>query len=254
LVLLLRCVAKGAAEQPAPDTKLTLEMRASTASKIYALSTYRPRKGTIRPYARGFLSEISSCRVGDPGRNNGPGHMWNVGNLFNLAGQTAGLQLSASGDKVTISRVTYVSSPTQSLASSLTGNGLISGQVIYFGHGGSAIIPVNGTPTKYSALFVGQDPVSDENLTARNVGALSNSMFGPNVTFTLNNCHAAMGGTTSIAQSVANQLRRRVYAYTVGMFFSVDPHARVPNGNPPNHTPVYMRAWGGSNPQAFDPQ
>jgi hypothetical protein len=197
----------------------------------------------------GTNNTVDLILVGDPGRNNGPGRNWNVGNLFDLSGLTAQANLMAVGDSVFNDRVTYVSGANLSVSASLTTNGIITGQVIYFGHGGRTII--NGT--SYRALFVGQDPVPNENLTALNVNGLLNTMLGPGVTITLNTCDGAWGGANSIAQVIANQLHRKVYAYDVGMFFSNDPNATAPNGNPSGNVPMYMRPWGGKKKVEFDP-
>jgi hypothetical protein len=50
----------------------------------------------------------------------------------------------------------------QDFNNELTTNGLIDGGVIYFGHAGR--VPASGT--LFSALFIGQDPVVNENLYA----------------------------------------------------------------------------------------
>lgn len=179
--------------------------------------------------------------------------MWNVGNLFNLAAQTASNNLGSNGDTVATDRVTYVSQSEPSVANALSTNGLITKNIIYFGHGGAT--EVSGS--FYSALFVGQDPVSDENLTSLNVGELpnSNSILGPSVTVTLNACEAAWNGPYSIAQAIANRLRRTVFAYTTGMFFSTDPNATKPKDKSfQNKPPIYMRPWGGGKPTPFYPQ
>jgi hypothetical protein len=66
--------------------------------------------------------------VVDPGRNNGPGHDWNVGNLFKLAAKTEGNALLASGDEVKSYRISSVSD----FNSALTTNGVIDEVIYYF--------------------------------------------------------------------------------------------------------------------------
>lgn len=60
---------------------------------------------------------------------------------------------------------------------------------------------------------------------------------------------------------MANQLRRDVYAYEVGMFFSQNPNETHFSGeglpDPPNSLPMYMIPGGGvpkPRPTPFRPQ
>jgi len=111
-----------------------------------------------------------------------------------------------------------------------------------------------GTGNKYSALFPGETPVSGSNLTFQNVNQLSNMNLAPNATITLNACHAGYGGRSSIAQLIANQLRRTVYAYSVDMYFSSSPSAvrYVKGMTAPTSLPVYMVPNGdGMQPLQF---
>jgi hypothetical protein len=88
---------------------------------------------------------------------------------------------------------------------------------------------------------------------AYNVNLLSNSQLGPDATITLNACLAGKGKDRSIAQLIANQLRRKVYAYGVPMFFSTNPSAKWPGADPPNRKPVYMLPDGGAKLLCFAP-
>jgi hypothetical protein len=117
----------------------------------------------------------------------------------------------------------------------LTANGLITGGVTYFGHGG---MDTHGN----MALFPGQNSGDANNVSALNVGGLSNANLGPNVTITLNACHAGYGGRSSIAQLIANQLKRTVLAYPVDMYFSSSPTATrfVQGMVSPSGVPTYM--------------
>jgi hypothetical protein len=80
--------------------------------------------------------------------------------------------------------------------------------------------------------------------------------LGPNASITLNACHAGLGGRMSIAQLIANQLRRTVLAYPVDMYFSSDPTPRRFQKVmvSPSAMPVYMVPNGdGIQPILFLP-
>ncbi len=175
----------------------------------------------------------------DPGLNLGPGHDHNVGNLFHLAAGTEQDALNARGNLAgSPKRVSSV----QDFARELTSNGPITGGVVYFGHG-------RGWPyedsTWSSALAPGEQQGPDTNITAHNVSLLQNAQIEPAATITLHACYAGLGSRRySIAQLVANQLQRRVYASVAGTFFSMDPNARHSGGtaprNLPNQKPIYQ--------------
>jgi hypothetical protein len=174
--------------------------------------------------------------VGDPGLNLGDGRNHNVGNDFNFAAQTLANSLSLSGNNNVITQ--RVSSVTD-FNNGLTTNGTIAGGVYFFGHGGA-------DSHRYSALFPGELAGSDSyNITLLNVGQLSNKNLATGVSITLNACHAGLGGRASIAQLMANQLKRTVYAAPVDMFFSSNsnPHffnPRSPADANPSGVPTYM--------------
>ena len=133
----------------------------------------------------------------------------------------------------------------QDFNSALTANGLIDGGVMYFGHSGKYHDPASGV--LFSALFVGQDPIANENMWAGNVATLSNAQLGPNAAIWLNGCEggADAPGGSSIAQLISNQLHRGVYAYEGGTYFSASNAAndKSINGiglNAPPDLPVYM--------------
>jgi hypothetical protein len=177
--------------------------------------------------------------AGDPGLN-----LHNVGGLFNLAAETKATSLSESGtNRVITQRVSSVSD----FNAALTTNGLIDGDITFFGHAG---IDAHGN----WSLFPGQNPGDINNISALNVGQLSNTNLGPSSTITLNACHAGLGGRNSIAQLIAKQLKRTVYAYPVDMYFSSDPTPRrfVKGMVAPNSVPVYMVPNGdGIQPTPF---
>jgi hypothetical protein len=179
--------------------------------------------------------------VGDPGLNLGPGHNWNQGDSFALAAQQQANDLNSQGHRIIACRATTV----QDFNNKLTTNGQIDGGVIYFGHAGKYPDPASGT--LFSALFVGQDPITNENMYAYNVATLSNAELGPNAAIWLNGCDAGKDapGGSSIAQLISNQLHRGVYAYDVGTYFSSSNAANDTSINgiglkAPLDLPVYM--------------
>jgi hypothetical protein len=183
---------------------------------------------------------------GDPGLNLGPGHNHSVGRLFDLAAETFGDGLVSSGNNTVVT--TRISSASD-FANALTSSGSITGGVTYFGHAG---IDRHGN----FALFAGQNPGDLTNVTVLNVNLLQNTQLGPSVTITLNACHAGYGGENSIAQVIANRLRRTVFAYPVDMYFSSSPVARPYSKKmvSPENVPVYMVPNGnGIQPIAFAP-
>jgi len=184
--------------------------------------------------------------AGDPGLNLGDGRNHNVGRLFNLAAQTEVNNLRQSADNAVIT--TRVSSFAD-VSVALTGNGTIDGGVVFFGHGG---IDAHGN----WALFPGELPGDANNVTRLNVGQLSNVNLGADITITLNACHSGAGGTRSIAQLLANQLRRTVLAYPVGMHFGSSPTFTrfQPRATVPSSVPVYMIPDDGRMAARFSPQ
>ena len=171
----------------------------------------------------------------------------NVGNLFNLAAQTLAKSLSASGNnKVITERVSSVNEFNQGL----TRNGNVTGGVVFFGHGGL-------DSHSLSALFPGELAGSNSyNITSLNVGQLSNKFLASGISITLNACHAGLGGRT-IAQIIANQLRRTVYAPPVDMFFSANPAPHYFNPKTdvaPGGIPAYMVPNSTAPLKAFTPQ
>jgi len=196
--------------------------------------------------------------VGDSSTDPNGGH--NVGNLFNLSAQTKANDLQAQGHPVVACRVSTVQHVNQALT--LTGL-TFDGGVVYFGHAGW-LYDGNDNRIYYSLLAVGQQIGDNWRISYVNVGTLSNAQLGPNATITLNACHAGLqtsSGKPAIARLIANQLRRNVDAYEVGMYFSQDPNDTHFNGrglpNPPNSLPMYMIPEGGvpkPKPTPFRPK
>jgi hypothetical protein len=173
---------------------------------------------------------------GDPGLNTvdaqGHVHGHNVGRLFNLAAQTKARDLVNAG---AMNIVNVRISSFQDFSDAITTNGLIDGEIVYFGHAG---VDQGGR----NALFPGETAGVQTNVTSLNIGNLSNVHLGPNVTITLNACHAGYGGTRSVANQIAVQLKRTVFAYPLDMYFSSDPTPRAYKKGmvAPSGVPVYM--------------
>lgn len=176
--------------------------------------------------------------VGDPGLGK-----HDLSNLLNLSAQQRANELQAQGHRVVACRASSV----QHFANALLQNGFIDGGVIYFGHGGPHDFTSGFTQQPLgtaSILAVGQDAVAGSNITAANVDQLSavrdaykgvvpapnhpdRNLIGPNAAILINGCSAGQtthdflaGADTSIAQLIANQTRRGVYAYEDGIYFS----------------------------------
>jgi hypothetical protein len=105
-------------------------------------------------------------------------------------------------------------------------------------------------------LFVGENPGPGTNIDASNVGQLSNRNLGPDATIVLNSCNAGRGGKNSIAQIVANQLRRPTIGYNQSTFFGGKscPKYSRPSDRAPDKPPVQMCPQGGVKPITFNPQ
>ena len=173
----------------------------------------------------------------------------NVGNSFELAAKTAAAELRATGNEVVIQRV----SSLQDVNAALTGNGLITGGVSYYGHSGIVPMPDG---SRGSGIAPGQGAGADTDITYYNVSFLSGKNLGKDATISIMGCFAGSGGKNSIAQQIANQLGRKVSAYDVGMFFSTDRSTKRSSKATviPNSTPMYMLPEGQARPIIFKPQ
>ena len=187
---------------------------------------------------------------GDPGLNTrdcptDPTHCHNVGSRWNIVGATQAASLSAQGYSALQKRISSV----QDFNTQLTTNGMITGGVIYIGHGGSVTsAPFDG------ALFPGQGTGPDTNITRDNVMLLKNSNLSNDATVVLWTCHGAYGGYYwSIASQIAAQLQRYVFAWPVNMFLTKNPSATRPTGMPPASNPLYLLPMGGTPAQCFSP-
>jgi hypothetical protein len=225
------------------QTALETELENTTASSTWTRSS----RTTVVPPVPSETQKTYLLMVGDSGLNLGPGHNHSVGGLFARAAETAAINLTQSGNNTVITkRVSSVSG----FNGALTTNGMIDGDVTFFGHGG---VDSHGN----YALFPGQNPGDANNISAINVGQLSNAYLGSAVTITLNACHAGLGGRRSIAQLIANQLQRPVLAYPVDMYFSADPAPRRfrKGMTAPTGVPAYMVPNGdGIQPVRFLPR
>jgi hypothetical protein len=134
----------------------------------------------------------------------------------------------------------------KNVESDLTSYGPINGGVFFYGHVGN----LGGV----MVVAVGQNSGPDTNISPTNVGNLSNfnSNLGPQVKITLYGCNAgyALNNQPSIAQQIANSVKREVLAYQDGVFFSQNPNEQAKDGeglqNPPDSLPMYPIVAGGS--------
>jgi len=117
--------------------------------------------------------------------------------------------------------------------------------------------PFSPDPFPPPALAPGEQAGRDTNVASYNVNLLKDTNLDPAATITLHACYAGFGsGRYSIAQLIANQLHRRVYAPTAGTFFSVDPNSHLSGGsapNPPDQKPIYQLQDFGVLPSTFLP-
>ena len=212
--------------------------------------------------------------VGDPGRGS-----HNNGQNFNIAAQTNANDLNLQGNKIVACRVSSV----ENVVTALTTNGLIDGGVIYFGHGGpfNVFDSSNRPLGRISILAPGQGTGVSTNISILNVSQLaatrtagsgSTNIIAATASILINGCSAGLeiydyfaNFKMSIAQQISNQTKRRVYAYTPGMYFSLkdSAHATSSNylGEPnplPASLPLYLVPNGTPgkkpNPQSFTPQ
>jgi hypothetical protein len=235
----------GTAYLPCP---CLLQMR-EMSSQIRVEAALREGQAALVPRTQGqtYLTLVSQ-----------PGIEYNAGQSFVLAAETASSALSKSGASVNSTPIQV--STVWDFATALTGNGLITGGVTpmtalgmngplaggitFFGHGGWLVQGGVASP----ALFLSPTAGSQYNLWAQNLGQLSNSKLGDAAAIVLNACNAGKNanGGTSIAQLVANQLKRTVWAYPVDMYYSANPTPRMlqPVGRKPDGTPIWETVTG----------
>jgi len=172
--------------------------------------------------------------IGDEGLNNPNGNNYDVGYGFGLVAQQKANDLQAQGNSAIACRVSTV----QQFSNALTQNGVINGDVIYYGHSG--LMAFGKPPTAWaSELFVGQGSGDNTNVAAYNITVVCDQTLTPpcninnylssNTAIRLNGCDAALSTgqndyyahtPTTIAQILSKQLTRKVYAYDVGLYFS----------------------------------
>ena len=175
-----------------------------------------------------------------------PTHCHDMGQRFILAAANDATTLTGSGSNAVVIPVRV--SSVQDVQSALNNNGAITGSVTYYGHGAQQ---QQSDGSYLSLLAVGQGKGRDTNVSALNVADLSNTQLSNNTSIVLKTCHAGLppisGGGHSIAQLLANQLNRGVYAWKVGFFFSHSPNATAPHGMPSETQPMYFFPEGGSS-------
>ena len=164
--------------------------------------------------------------------------------------------LQAQSNKVIACRVSSI----DDVNAQLTGNGFITGDVIYFGHSGPFTDLITGGTL--TIIAVGEGTASNTNIASYNYRQLCNITQGCNIDnylskntkIVINGCKAGAdendegtGYKISIAQLLANQLARTVTAYVKGMYFSTkdaahDQHFSVTTQTkkPPDSLPMYL--------------
>jgi len=236
------------------------------------LASYSPRESRLSKFARSSASRQSGgtgnstfvILVGDPGLNTAEcvsgSHQgcWNVGQLFSLAASTEVQALTSASQNNTVVPPMRISS-VDDFEYALTVNANITGGVYYFGHGAQQ---PQSDGTYLSILAVGQNQGIRTNVSALDVSTLTNNNLGQNATIKLYSCNVGLrpivGPGHSIAQLIANQLGRNVFAWKVGLFFSSTPNATMPKYPDPTKDPlyngnIYMLPVGGSLPCLFQP-
>jgi hypothetical protein len=183
--------------------QLKLTNYSQSAFDFSALAPRITRFAKPRPQSGG-ASLIYVLLVGDPGQTGRIVALLaqachNVGQLFTLAAATEGNVLTSSGSNTVITeRVSSV----ENFEAGLTTNGIIPGEVFYFGHAAQ-----DNTLT-LSLLAPGQGTGTDTNISALNYRQLTNTNLGATATLTLSACNAGVrplkGGRNSIAQLIAN--------------------------------------------------
>ena len=142
--------------------------------------------------------------------------------------------LNSAGNNVIACRVSSINYVQQGLMGGLSGNwsyGQITGGVYYFGHSGEQKVYLGGVLiSDSSAVFVGQNPGANTNITFANVSDLNviqtgynnGNVFRNDASMWLEGCESAniFGGPTSIAQLISNNIVRGVYGYKEGVYFS----------------------------------
>jgi hypothetical protein len=222
---------------------------AATATPSFDTAISEPAKRADLPPPAGPPSPKTYVILeGDPGLNFGYGRNHNVGGLFDLAAGTQQDALNAQGN---LAYPPIRVSSVQDFEAQLTGNGPITGGVIYFGHGDKASFFSSGAS---SQLYPGEQAGVNTNITGNNADLLKNTQLGSGATITLHACFGGFGKQYSLAQLIANLLQRKVYASEVGTFFSPDPQATFPRALPNTlPKPVYQVQEGGGPMTCFLP-
>jgi hypothetical protein len=163
--------------------------------------------------------------VGDPGLGE-----HNVGGNFDRVAETRKADLVAAGHTADITRVSTVSD----VNTAITSGEAIDGGIVLISHGGVLATPSGDVP----AVFVGEGPGAETNLTPANAGQLSNANLGLGATVELAACNSAY-----VAQAVADSLGRSTTGTAGSMSFSPDPDkpmAPTPGTTPPATGPLYL--------------
>ncbi len=191
-----------------------------------------------------FGLERSLIIVGDPGLG-----LHNAGRNFERVARTLKKQIEAdececnSADIVRASDVPAVNN-------AITNLGTIDGDVFIVGHGTA------------STLFIGETSAPGTNLDMFSLLGLSREhSIGPDAGIVLLSCNAGQqsNDTVSIAQMIANRLKRNVTAYPGDLLFSPNPNSAgsgaTPGAQPPSTGSLYMVPdINGTRAIIFEPQ
>jgi RHS repeat-associated protein len=211
---------------------------------IGGLNTY----GYVGANPNGYFDFFGLARslivVGDPGLG-----LHNVGRNFDRVAETLKSQIESDDcgcNSADIVRASNVEAMNRALTSGET----IDGDVYFVGHSAA------------QALFIGQTSASGTNLDAFSLIGLSrehNIALDAGVVLLSCNAGRQSDDSVSIAQMMANRLKRRVTAYSGDLLFSPNPASSgtgaSPGARPPVTGPLYMvPAIDGLTPIIFEPK
>lgn len=167
--------------------------------------------------------------VGDPGLLR-----YNAGQNFDRVAETLKKQIESSDcgcDTADIVRASNV----DDLRNALTSGSTIDGNVYYVGHGSA------------NALYIGEQSGVGTNLDLFSLGSLPRTNnLSPDSELVLLSCNAGRqgGGEVSIAQMIANRMKRNVTAYPIDTVFSPNPNSAgngaTPGSQPPATGPLHL--------------
>lgn len=207
------------------------------------LNTYGYVGGNPLSYVDPFGLERNVIIVGDPGMGD-----YNAGRNFDRVAQTLKESIESSDcdcDTADIVRASNVDDFTHAL----TTGGTIDGDVYYVGHGSA------------NSLYVGEQSGVGTNLDLFTLGNLPKTHnMSPDSQMILLSCNAGRQGAdeVSIAQMIANKLKRNTSGNPLDTVFSPSPNSSgngaTPGAQPPQTGPLYLvPVRDGVTPSTFEP-